>query len=581
MFNWSSWLNLHPRKTALSLSPWLLMGLTAILALAITVLAVRNTEREKSYITQNLVNRADTLIWALEAGTRSMMSSRALLQSLVAETARQPGIEYLRVADSRGRIIADNNENNIGTILANAGSLPAPPADTTQWRLRTTAQGRVFEADRLFFAVPMHHQMGGMGESMSSPDDHDRVFVGLDPIPLEQAFAGDLRNNLFVASLVALLGFGGFISLFWAHNYQRSNRMLKESQALAAEVVTSLPIGLLTSDPADNIVMVNDAAAVMFGLSRDQCRGMPLFAIGGLDWVAIRTVLLQQEKIMEKEVELIGPQENHLPVSLSASRILNEEGRFLGSVFILRDLSEVRKLQLQAQRNERLTAIGHLAAGIAHEIRNPLSSIKGLATYLLGKFPQAGTENTAAKTMITEVDRLNRVVSALLDFARPEVMVLTDADINDVINVAVRLAATDAAAKDIHLLFTPNSDLPPIPLNSERFTQAMLNLLLNAIQSMKSGGYVTLTAVVDEKNERLAIAVADVGPGMSQTTLSSLFTPYFTTKSSGTGLGLAIVHQIVKGHGGDIIVSSRLGEGTKFTLLLPLGKTPQQGVIKQ
>ncbi len=210
-----------------------------------------------------------------------------------------------------------------------------------------------------------------------------------------------------------------------------------------------------------------------------------------------------------------------------------------------------------------------------HEIRNPLSSIKELATYL------AGTENTAAKTMITEVDRLNRVVSALLDFARPEVMVLTDANISDVINVPVRLAAADAAAQDVHLLFTPNSDLPAIPLNSERFTQAMRNLLLNAIQSMKSGGNVTVTAAVDEKSDRLAIAVTDAGPGMSQTTLSSLFTPYFTTKSSGTGLGLAIVHQIVKGHGGDITVSSRLGEGSKFTLLLPLGNTPRQGEIKQ
>jgi len=564
---------------SLGLSPWLLVGLSLILGLAIAVLAITNTSREKHYMTQSLLNRADAVIWSLEAGARTAMGfqeDNQLLQSLIEETAHQPGIVYLMVIDSHGQVIAHSEQAKIGTTVPDdLAFFNAQPAGETHWRRVKTAKGEVFEASRLFSPLASHHtmMMPMHRATTSALNEKTQILVGLDPKPFEEAFNTDRRNNLILASLVALLGLGGFISLFWAHGYRRSNRLLKDTQALAAEVVTCLPLGLLTCDRGGNIVMANAIALGMLGMANDHFMGIPLKSLSGLDWYAIISILGKNEKILEKEMELDDSKGGTIPISLSASQIRNEEGLDLGYLFILRDLGEVKQLQADVRRNERLTALGHMAAGVAHEIRNPLSSIKGLATYLSGKFLNEGPENTAAKTMILEVDRLNRVVSELLEFARTGTMILKDTDLNVVILHALRLAEADAKIQHATLLFSPEASLPLVPLNEERFTQALLNLLINAIQSMSSAGTISVSVAIEDNRRRLAIAVKDNGRGMSPEIIDSIFTPYFTTKSSGTGLGLAIVQQIVEGHNGEISVTSQPGVGSVFTIFLSLRKT--------
>ncbi|MEA9390112.1 ATP-binding protein [Acerihabitans sp. TG2] len=564
------------KKMSLDLSPWLLVGLSLILGLAIAVLATTNTSREKHYMTQSLLNRADSLIWSIEAGARTAMGfqeDNRLLQSLIEQTAHQPGVLYLMVINNQGQIIAHSEQAKIGTTIPeDQAFLNAPPAGETHWRRLKTTNGEVFEASRLFTPSSPHSTMMMMmhGATTSALDEKTHILVGLDPKPSEETFNTDRRNNLILASLVALLGLGGFISLFWAHSYRRSNRLLKDTQALAAEVVTCLPVGLLTCDSGGNIVMANTLALDMLGMKNNHFMGIALQSLGGLDWHAIIAILAKNEKILEKEMELDNSKGGTIPISLSASQIRNEQGLDLGYVFILRDLGEVKQLQADVRRNERLTALGHMAAGVAHEIRNPLSSIKGLATYLSGKFLSEGPESTAAKTMILEVDRLNRVVSELLEFARTGAMVLKETDLNVVILHALRLAETDAKIQNTRLLFSPDALLPKVPLNEERFTQALLNLLINAIQSMSTAGTISVSVAIDDNKRRLAIAIKDNGRGMSPEIIDSIFTPYFTTKSSGTGLGLAIVQQIVEGHNGEINVTSQPGVGSVFTIFLSL-----------
>lgn len=247
---------------------------------------------------------------------------------------------------------------------------------------------------------------------------------------------------------------------------------------------------------------------------------------------------------------------------------MNTDGQFLGHLFLLRDLGELRRLQEQVRRNERLTALGSLAAGVAHEIRNPLSSIKGFATYLSGKVQ--GQDQEAARAMVQETDRLNRVVTELLEFARPARMQRKDVDVNQLVERALRLIRADTEAKGIRVVFTPDKALPHALLDAERLTQALLNLFLNAVQAMDPGGVLHITAVLEQG--RIALRIADTGCGMPEDLLPGIFNPYFTTKTSGTGLGLAIVHRIIEAHGGEVKVESRVGQGTVFTLLLPVGE---------
>uniref|UniRef100_B8DL77 histidine kinase n=1 Tax=Nitratidesulfovibrio vulgaris (strain DSM 19637 / Miyazaki F) TaxID=883 RepID=B8DL77_NITV9 len=603
------------RKGAASrLSPWLVVGMAMILALAVVVLAVRNTQRERRHMSQNLMDRAEALIWALEAGTRIWMGKSGggqHLQALLAETAMQPGIAYMAVVDGRGVIIAHSNRDRIGQPLhaAEDGGIPATTQER-QWRTIETPSGKVFEVYKVFSpSLPLLHDAGhapgssctdgggsspptssGYGES--GAERHD-IFVGLAVAPFEEALTEDLRNAAMFALLVVTLGFGGFISLFWAQNYRLSRRLLRDTRAFAAEVVTQLPVGLLVTDGDGAITMANASVAAMLRQKQERLEGSPLGGRWGVDWRGACDDLAAGKPVMERECELVAEDGRVVPASLSASRIVNEDGEFLGHLFILRNLEEVKRLQDQLRRNERLSALGNLAAGVAHEIRNPLSSIKGFATYLAGRLQDDGKGRDAARLVVQEVDRLNRVVSELLEFARPGVPDLREVHVDTVIERSVRLAATDAAARGVDLRCVPGSALPPAFLDAERFTQALLNLLLNAVEATPPGGSVEVRAAVrSEKGpekgpekgaERgpggkpdagprawLDVQVADTGRGMSPDVLKEIFNPYFTTKPSGTGLGLAIVHGVVEAHGGSIKVESQPERGTTVTISLPL-----------
>jgi two-component system sensor histidine kinase HydH len=257
-----------------------------------------------------------------------------------------------------------------------------------------------------------------------------------------------------------------------------------------------------------------------------------------------------------------------MPISVSAARISNEEGEFLGQVIIMRDLSEIRRLQDKVRRQEKLAAMGGLAAGVAHEVRNPLSSIKALATFFAGQFEDGSEANEAAKVMVQEVDRLNRVITELLEFSRPTDLKRQSSDIGLLISRSIQLVQQDVANKNIDFKVQTENGTCSVLVDPDRLTQCLLNLYLNAIQAMESGGTLTVKCTVDE-TENVNISVSDTGKGIPSEQLKKIFDPYFTTKNKGTGLGLAIVHKIIEAHGGYIEVNSTIDKGTSVLIRIP------------
>ena len=635
----------------LGLSPWMLTGLALILGLILAGLSVRSNQRERAFMVHNLTDRAEALIWALEAGTRTGMRQNPGLvlglRPLLTETARQPGILYMAVSDVRGDILAQSGDTvlppdapggtqpqqNGESVLLQPSDIPPLDAvtDRPMWRVRERDGQKVFEVYRIFAPLSRAHiphaggghgphgrgfgmmGMGGM-MNMTPPDEREPlpgaplwnkppagpgevprqvvgvVLVGFNAGPFEDALAQDARNNILSAALAAALGLAGFVSLFWAHNYRRWRRILRDERAMAAEVMSNLPLGLVTSDPSGRIAMINDTALGMFRRKREDVfapagQGDPagssapgknapsadtsLSSLPGLDWEPLLASLSAGGRLLEKETMLSVEGGKPVSISLSAAGMRNGDGVFLGNVFVLRDITEMKRLQADAQRNDRLASLGHLAAGVAHEIRNPLSTIKGVALYIARRMPVGGREEEAAQRMIDEVERLDRVVSELLEFARPGVFETVQADLGDVVDRALRLAEVDLQAKGIAVTFDAEPDFPPVRVSPERLTQALLNLFLNAAQAMGQGGRLRVIT------RRLAdgmfsITVSDTGPGIPPEIQASIFTPYFTTKPSGTGLGLAIVYQIAEGHGGRVSVGNAPGHGAEFTLTLPI-----------
>lgn len=221
---------------------------------------------------------------------------------------------------------------------------------------------------------------------------------------------------------------------------------------------------------------------------------------------------------------------------------------------------EVRRLEQEIRRNEKLAAVGTMAAGVAHEIRNPLSSIKGYATYFQQRFPEGSEDREAAGVLVGEVNRLNKVISDLLDLARPRTVKLQPVNIQHVVAYTLRLIRQTAQKRNIALQCKIAQRVPDVLADMETLGQALLNLCLNALEAMGDGG--TLTIAVSGGRARLCLMVVDTGQGIPQDTLERIFEPYFTTKGSGTGLGLPVVHRIIAAHKARIDVSSRVAGQT-------------------
>jgi len=354
-------------------------------------------------------------------------------------------------------------------------------------------------------------------------------------------------------------------------SYRTTKESLQDTSAIAQEVVTSLPVGLIATDKDGKIAFYNSAAERITGLNIAAAHGKDADSILPNHFCGLKESLDRGASIYEKEMECEFSEDKIVPVSVSASKIINEEEQFVGQLLIIRDLGEVRRLQDEIRRKENLAAIGGLAAGVAHEIRNPLSSIKGIASYFRDKSDEDSSDQEMAGVMILEVDRLNRVISELLEFAKPTELKLKTSDVNSLISHSVRLIETEAAAQDIAVQL----DLPQQPIlaeiESDRFSQCLLNLYLNSLQAMEKGGQLTIKSALTD-NDHIAIEIRDTGPGIMAEDLNKIFDPYFTTKPNGTGLGLAIVHKIIEAHNGSVKVRSVPGKGTTIVIVIPAKK---------
>ncbi len=227
---------------------------------------------------------------------------------------------------------------------------------------------------------------------------------------------------------------------------------------------------------------------------------------------------------------------------------------------------QILEIEEQLRRADRLSALGELSAGMAHEIRNPLGSIRGTAEILRDGIAADDPRAEFADILIREVDRLNRVVQDFLEFARPAETAKGRHDLNALLADVLALTRQQALKSRIEVQFTAG-EIPPVSGEGEQLRQAFLNLVLNALQAMPEGGDLKISSRLEAG--KVQVTFADSGIGIAAEDLGRIFNPFFTTRREGTGLGLAITHRIIQGHGGRIDVTSRLGAGSTFTLAFP------------
>ncbi len=598
-----------PRWTRFS--PWMIIWPVCILAAILLILAVKNINREKQFMMTSLSSEANVLMNSLEASSRTGMMGmgwgQRQVQLLLKETAQQPDILYVRIVTADGRIIADSQQERVHTIA----SFTPPQAGHLLQRFVDDNGQRSFQVIRAY--QPWFGHRGRNSCAMScgmSPGsaagsgagsgagagpgsaagsaagsgvgsgvgpgvgpgkiltNNRYIMVGLDPAPFETARKQDLQQTMLLFGIMFLVGAAGIVSLFWAQNYQIARSSLQDIQAFTSTIIGQMPVGMITVDRKGWIQKTNEAA-------RDILRSAELK--GDISqypcFVSLAEQLRKEEVVLEEEIKCSLDGGQMVPLLVNASVIRDGEQRTTGYVLLFTDITNIKQLEEQLRRSERLAALGRLAAGIAHEIRNPLSSIKGFANILSGKFAENDPGRNIARVMEQEIERINRVVSELLDFARPTEVHKQRSLAKDLVERTLHLIDGDAAQSHIRI----ETELEPpsleIAVDPDRFAQILLNLYLNALQAMEEGG--KLTVRVFQQAGQVIFQVSDTGAGISAEHLPHIFDPYFTTKPRGVGLGLANVHKLVEAHGGNIEVQSSPAHGTDFIIYLPgTGHTP-------
>jgi two-component system sensor histidine kinase HydH len=398
--------------------------------------------------------------------------------------------------------------------------------------------------------------------------DIQATIVGLWMTHLEEARSQDIRHAVVMGVILLVLGSAAFYFIFVVQNYYLVDRTLAEMKSYTENVVESMANGLITVDREGQIVSTNHRASDILGLDTKRIRGRSLESVIPLQGFDLDDVLHQERHIIEKETECSRGQDI-LPLSVSATPLRDPDGVNMGAVIVLRDMREIRELQEQVRRSERLASLGRLASGVAHEIRNPLSSIKGFAQYFGDKFQEGTEDRSYAAIMIEEVERLNRVITQLLDFARPKELRLHLHPLSQILDHPLRLIQADLDRTGIKLKKSPFPK-DKIRVDSDQITQALLNIFLNATESMGSGGELYVETIQKPEQKWVEIRISDAGSGISQENLPRIFDPFFSTKKKGTGLGLAITAKIIEAHKGEISVESEEGKGTIFRIHLTL-----------
>ena len=353
----------------------------------------------------------------------------------------------------------------------------------------------------------------------------------------------------------------------------------KRSEEQLRLAIEAAPSGMILVDQQGQIILVNAQIEHQFGYSRHELLGQPVEVLVPESFRAAhvgdrqRFFSASSTRQMGKGRELFGRRKDgsEFPIEIGLNPVNAPEGiHVLASVI---DITERKRLEQQLRRTERIAELGTLASGMAHEIGTPMNVILGRAEYLLGRVKEE-TIQKGLQTIITQVERITKVMNQLLAFARrrsPERVPLV---LRDVVEQSLEMFEQRFESARIEVKLDTDDRCPNIHADPDQLSQVMINLIMNAIHAMPDGG--SLRIAIASADDTVKLTVTDSGHGIPADSLKKVFEPFFTTKEfgKGTGLGLTVVKGILEEHGGSIAVESQEGKGTTFTILLPTGPTP-------
>lgn len=399
-------------------------------------------------------------------------------------------------------------------------------------------------------------------------------FLPEDLAPLYHDLYHALRSiviSLVMASVIT------WLAIAYRRQYEARLRARNEALESTREFLTRIIEGsgeaIVTLDAGQRITSWNRAADEIYGwkavemLGQDIDRLLPSGRDAQLEKCRVEEQIRSGRMLRDYQTTHVYKDGTPITVSMTRSPFHDADGGYEGSTAIVRDVTALVEMERRLREQDRLAAVGRLAAQVAHEIKNPLAGIRGACEVMYSRLEeQRGQE--IAQEIVRQIDRLNRTVEDLLLFARPATMTPASTDLHDLIDRVVGLFQEDRRASNVEVVREYAGDLPRIDVDPEQMNQVFFNVLLNAAQAMDYEGTVTIGTRLEVG--RVTVTVRDSGPGLPGDATETIFEPFYTTRAQGTGLGLAIVKKIVQAHHGEVEAATGPHGGAELRIRLPL-----------
>ena len=405
------------------------------------------------------------------------------------------------------------------------------------------------------------------------------------PIPEGQRILPHEMSALVLARSMGLnfaaFGAVGFLAINLGGQLARTSASLESERTAAADlytlhedIVRGLTSGLITVDARGTVLTLNQAAREILMVPAGAAPGRPLAALATPMAEAL-DALDPRESARRIEVDHTLESGRTLHLGITVSPLVDHTDRVHGRIINFQDLSEMREMELQVKQAERLATIGTIAAGVAHELRNPLASISG-SIELLRSGAEDPADSAALMDIVTrEVGRLDSLISELLEYTNPRPRQAVRFDLVELIRETLRVFSQDKKVEGVSVELETRDQPIHVTADPAKLRQVLWNLLRNAVEAARAGGG-TVAVELSRSQEQALIDISDDGPGIAGDAVARIFEPFYTTRSGGTGLGLAIVRNIVSDHGGDIDVETEVGRGSRFSVSLPLGEPAER-----
>lgn len=374
---------------------------------------------------------------------------------------------------------------------------------------------------------------------------------------------------------VSMMVIISLLASYLSESLKRKGRELVELKSFTDEILNNIPDGVIAFDRLNRITYLNDFARHILKLppGGEEIMGRSILDLWPVEdkREVISFSTLRRHPVVEGETNFYFAKDKKVPIGYVGSRLYYEDGRLKGGVIIFRDLSTLKAMEEAMKHKERFSAIGEMAAELAHEIRNPLAVLTGSLEILKEDLPISQESEALMELILKEAQGLNRIVSDFLRFSRPRELHLSSYNLRKLVEEALSLVKSHPHFSNrIKINFNHNNINPEIKLDPDEIRQAFFNLSLNAIEAMPNGGNLTIKIERDTKEKVVRIYFSDEGPGILPRDRDHLFEPFYTTKERGVGLGLAISGRIIKEHGGGISLNNNTDRGATFVVRLPI-----------